>query len=319
MDETYNSCHEVPDTVANCSEFLSMTECKYCVTPYFLRENHCVKSDRIIYKCRVYKDDAKCEECEGANLLSEDGTLCLKFTESSCETYLNPANCKTCSGNKVINYIDDSNGSIVSGLNGEDLTTRRAICKDSGITGCAIARRSHPTNTCVECDPNHFKASSSSCDRVTQPIDNCDKYFQDGVCSECSDNHILSLDKKECLYSVSFLGDNCQSGKFFSEPKCLWCRKGHYFDENHRCAPCAMKGCAVCPGSAPASCRLCAQGYFMDSSRQCLENGTKAASTEETEGSSGDTFGLFSSLSGSVEMLRIVVGVLLVFTFTGLV
>ena len=303
LDESSNTCHEVPDTIANCSELLSATECKYCVAPYFLRNNECVKTDHLIDKCIRYQSNAKCEECGGANLLSEDKTLCLKITESSCATYLDPANCKTCSGNKVIKYIDDSNGSIVSGLNGEDLTTRRAICNDCGIKGCAMARRSFPENTCIECEANHFKTSSSSCDRVNHPIENCSKYFSDGVCSECSDNHLLSWDKKACLYSVSFLGGNCQSGKFYSEPKCFLCKQGFYFDAEGVCEPCKMKGCAICPSTSPASCRLCRKGYYMDKSSQCVQNGSTSSGERLSKEISDDGLGLSEGLNGSTGKL----------------
>ena len=308
LDESSNSCHEVPETIANCSEFLNATDCKHCVAPYFLQNNECVKSDHLIDKCVIYKSNTKCQECEGANLLSEDSTLCLKITESSCATYLDPANCKTCSGNRVINYIDDSNGSIVSGLNGEDLTTRRAICNDSGINGCALARRSFPENTCIECESNYFKTSSSSCDSVTQPIDNCDKYFSDGVCSECADNHLLASDKKSCLFDVSFLGENCQSGKFFSEPKCFLCQDGHYFDQDGKCKPCAMDGCAVCTQSASASCRLCKQGYYMDDSNQCVQNGSASTASKQFREVSDDGTNGWDWLSGSVGRLNLLLG-----------
>ena len=300
LDESSKTCHEVPETIANCSEFKNASECKYCVAPYFLRNNECIKTDHLIDKCIRYESNTKCEECEGANLLSEDKTLCLKITESSCATYLDPANCKTCSGNKVINYIDDSNGSIVSGLNGEDLSTRRAICNDSGINGCAMARRSFPMNTCIECEMNYFKTSPSSCNRVNQPIANCTKYFSDGVCSECADNHLLSSDKKSCLFDVSFLGDNCQSGKFFAEPKCFLCKQGFYFDDEGVCKPCAMEGCAICSSTSFASCRLCQKGYYMDKSNQCIQNGSTSSEGRLSKEISDDGLEFNEGLNGSI-------------------
>ena len=305
LDETSNKCYEVLETIAYCSEFLSMTECKNCIAPYFLKNNECIKSDLLIDKCIKYKSNTKCEECEGANLLSEDSSLCLKITESSCETYLDPANCKTCFGNKVINYIDDSNGSIVSGLNGEDLTTRRAICNDSGINGCALARRSYPENICIECQKNYFKSSSSSCEGVTQLIDNCEKYFSDGVCSECAENHLLSSDKKACLFDVSFLSDNCQSGKFFSEPKCFFCKKGYYLDRENNCKPCAMKGCAICFETSLASCRLCQQGYYMNEENQCILNGSRSSDNPQSKEISDDEHCLLKGLDGSIWNLQL--------------
>ena len=122
LDESTNTCHKVPDTVANCKEFVDASTCKFCVAPYYLSDNTCHKSDHVIDKCVKYQANTKCVECDGANMLSTDATLCLKITEPSCDTYQDPSNCKTCAGNNVINFIDDSNGSLVSGLNGEDLS-----------------------------------------------------------------------------------------------------------------------------------------------------------------------------------------------------
>ena len=313
LDESTNTCHEVPKTVSNCQEFTDAQNCKSCVAPYYLDNNTCVKSDHKIDKCVKYLSNTKCSECEGSNMLSEDSTLCLKITEPSCETYLNPSNCKTCSGNFVINYIDDSNGTIVSGLNGEDLTSRRAICNNSGIDNCTLARRSFPENTCLECKTNYFLASSSSCLPITQQIDNCDKYFSDGVCAQCSNNHVLSQDKTKCLFDMTFLGDNCQSGKFFSEPKCFLCRTGHYFDSDGNCQPCAMKGCAICTEDSSASCRLCDQGYYMNEEMKCVENGTTSSArlAKEIADDGIDRFGAFkesvAKLASFINILFIMV------------
>ena len=272
--ESTNTCHEVPETVSNCQEFIDAANCKVCISPYFLDNNECVRSDHIIDKCVQYESNTKCLKCEGANILSTDATLCLKTTESSCETYLDPANCKTCAGNNVINYIDDSSGEIVSGLNGEDLSSLRAICNDSGIDNCAIARSAFPENTCLQCNTNYFLASSSSCQIVNQFIDNCEIYFADGICSQCENNHVLSTDKTKCNFDVTFLGSNCQSGKFFSEPKCFMCKSGFYFSDKGDCLACAMEGCAVCSEDASASCRLCKKDFYMNSEMKCISNGS---------------------------------------------
>jgi hypothetical protein len=109
---------------------------------------------------------------------------------------------------------------------------------------------------------------------VTLTVDHCETYFADGICAQCENNHVLSTDKKECSYDVSFLGANCQSGKFFSEPKCFLCQPGHYFDSEGNCQACAMQGCAVCTEDASASCKLCMDGYYMNEDMQCNKNGT---------------------------------------------
>ena len=274
LDQSMNTCHEVPETISNCKEFTNAEICKTCVAPYYLDNNTCVKSDHLIDKCIKYQSNTKCLECEGSNMLSEDSTLCLKITESSCETYLNPSQCKTCAGNMVINYIDDVGSTLVSGLNGEDLTNRRAICVDSGISHCTIARNGYPDNICLVCASGYFLSNNTSCLEVTQTIDNCETYYSNGVCSQCTSNHVLSTDKTECLFDVSFLGNNCQAGKFFSEPKCFLCKSGYYFDSNGDCQPCAMDGCAVCTQDSSASCRLCKNGYYMNSEMKCIANGT---------------------------------------------
>jgi hypothetical protein len=235
-----------------------------------------MKSDHIIDKCIKYETNTKCAECGGANMLSDDGTLCLKITEPSCATYLDPSNCKTCEGNYVINYIDDLDGSIVASLDGEDLSTRRAFCNTSGISNCVHAKESFPNNTCLKCDTGYFLTSNSSCDPVTQTIPHCETYLSDGICAQCENNHVLSIDKKRCLYDVSFLGPNCQSGKFFSEPKCFLCKPGYYFDSEGNCQLCAMEGCAICSADSSVSCKLCMDGYYMNEDMQCHKNGSVA-------------------------------------------
>ena len=297
LDESMNTCHEVPNSVAFCEEYFDNETCKACVSPYYLHNNECHKSEHLISQCIRYQANSKCQECEESSMLSDDSTLCLKITESSCKTYLDPSNCKSCEGNLVIGYIDDSNGSVVSGLNGEDLWALRAICHDSGISNCQSARKSHPKNICLMCEPDHFLLDEFTCSAVTDRIDNCEIYFSDGVCSECANNHLLSQDKKECLYDTSFLGQHCQEGKFLNEPSCFMCQPGFYFDSNNNCVPCLMDGCSICSSDRSASCRVCKDGYYMNGTLQCVKNGTlsRQASTleedqvQETEGLSGSS------------------------------
>ena len=273
LDESTNSCHEVPETVENCEEFIDADNCKSCVSPYYLENNVCIRSENEITKCIQYQSNTKCSKCEGASILSDDSTLCLQITEPSCETYLDGANCKTCSGNNVINYINDATNVITAGLNGEDISSSRSICNDSGIADCVMAKSSFPDNTCIKCDQNFF-LSSSTCEPITQLIPNCETYFADGVCSQCQDNHLLSANKRQCILNVSFLTKNCQSGKFYSEPKCFQCRSGYYYTDEETCLPCKMQGCSVCSQNSPASCILCQKTYYMNENMQCIGNGS---------------------------------------------
>jgi hypothetical protein len=291
LDQSTNTCHEVPETISDCKEFTNAETCKTCIAPYYLDNNTCVKSDHLIDKCINYQSNTKCLECEGSNMLSDDSTLCLKITEPSCETYLTPSQCKTCAGNMVINYIDDVGSTLVSGLNGEDLTNRRAICVDSGIANCTLARNGYPDNTCLECASGFFLSNNTACLEVTQIIANCETYYSNGVCAQCTSNHVLSSDKTECLFDVSFLGNNCQAGKFFSEPKCFLCKSGYYFDANGNCQACAMDGCAVCTQDSSASCRLCKNGYYMNSEMKCIANGTITSARLEKNMADDGLFG----------------------------
>ena len=77
LDESTNTCHEVPETVENCEEFIDADNCKSCVAPYYLENNVCIKSENEIIKCIKYDSNTKCSQCEGASILSTDTTLCL--------------------------------------------------------------------------------------------------------------------------------------------------------------------------------------------------------------------------------------------------
>ena len=280
LEENLNSCNMNPDTIENCFEYSNDTTCFSCLAPYYLEKNKCVKSDNIIIKCNQYTSNSTCSKCEGANMLSEDKKICNRILEPSCATYKDTSNCLTCKGNNVITYINDSDFSVVSGLNGETLTNRRAVCRASGIENCSIAQEGYPTSICNKCDKNFFLSSKSSCELVTILIDHCDIYFANGICSQCLSNHVLTADKTHCKFDVSFLGTNCQEGKFYSKPKCLICQAGYYFDSKGDCVKCEMIGCAVCTQDFSSSCRMCLNGYYMDSDMKCKVISTDLAGLE---------------------------------------
>ena len=272
-----NECIANPSAVSQCSIYSSATTCKECIAPYYLdvNANQCLKSELLIDKCIYYSSNSRCAKCEGANLLRPDGQLCERIIEFSCKTYKDNRNCESCAGNNIIQYIRDVDNSKVSGLNGEDLTDRRAICEPSGIANCADAQEGYPLPTCNICEKGYFKAAPTQCQVVTQTIDKCETYFKDGVCAQCEPNHLLNHTKDACEFDLTFLGDNCQEGKFFSEPHCARCKSGYYFNSSGDCTPCSMDGCAVCSANDSKSCKLCKNGYYMNSSLTCVNSGTK--------------------------------------------
>lgn len=272
-----NACMPNPSAVSQCSMYSSATACKECLAPYYLNvnKNECVKSTLTIDKCIIYASNSRCSKCEGANLLRADGDMCERIIEFSCLTYRDNRNCASCEGNKVIQYVKDTDNSKVSGLNGEDLTNRRAICEPSNIANCADAQEGYPVPTCNRCNKGYFKSASSECQLVLESIDKCETYFKDGVCAQCEPNHLLNHSKDACEFDLTFLGDNCQEGKFFSEPHCARCKSGFYFNSSGDCKGCTMEGCAVCGATDSASCKLCKNGYYMNTTKNCIKSGTK--------------------------------------------
>ena len=266
-----NTCHPNPSAVSQCSFYTDEKICKECFPPYYLDtiNNLCVHTDDIIPKCIVYGSNSRCSQCEVANLLSDNLEICQRIYEFSCQTYIDPRNCASCKGNTVINYISDLDNSLVSGLNGEDTSIRRSICVDSGLANCTEAQENYPQALCRICDQGFFKAGPSDCKAVTKTVEFCETYFSDGICAECEPNYLLSKEKTQCQFDLTFLGENCQQGKFYSKPHCARGRSGFYFDTKGNCQKCTMEGCALCPSDAPENCRLCINGYHMTKDLKC--------------------------------------------------
>lgn len=331
-DPNSNACHPNPSAVSECSYYTDSKICKECFPPYYLDEltNKCLKSDNIVEKCIVYASNSRCAKCEGANLLSEDKQICQRLYEYSCHTYKDPRNCASCEGNKIINFISDLDNSIVSGLNGEDLSIRRSICVHSGLSNCAVAQENYPNPICKECDKNYFLATPSECKPVTKMVDFCDTYFNDGICAQCEPNYLLSKDKTKCKYDLSFLGENCQQGKFFSEPHCARCKTGYYFDSKGHCQQCEMEGCALCLSDAPKECRLCINGYHMTKELKCEQislivssdgndsPNNRVISEDSQSSDSSDVLSIWGDLFESHGIFHSLMSIVLLFVLIGL-
>lgn len=274
LDLSLNKCIPNPDAIAGCAEYVDKEHCGICSPPYYLESGICLISTTFIKNCEVYKENSICKTCEEKFLLSDDSLTCSGILEFSCETYLDPSNCKTCSGNKIIAFYNSQDNSYISGLNGVDVSGRRAVCVDSQLDNCVKAIEHFPSNRCLICDSNYYINDDYSCQMVTETVTNCEVYFNNGICAQCLPNHVLSVDKKTCSFNVSFLGPNCEEGKFYSEPNCFLCEKGYYLNDDGNCTQCEMEGCNVCLPETPKLCKLCMAGYYMNSDRNCVKQST---------------------------------------------
>ena len=177
--------------VENCAKTLSRQSpdgsifdinCLKCESNF--RRNQLVFSRPVCYPLRFMKN------CKKINLQTNMCDICddLYFLNSSniCTRRINLSI-------KFCQKLDPGADNCQQCMEGYDLSSNRATCsikKSSSIPGCKI--QNSVEKGCLVCENDFFlRASDSSCQKVSQNINNCAKYLTKSICMMCKIGYLL--------------------------------------------------------------------------------------------------------------------------------
>jgi hypothetical protein len=297
-------CELYPSGVINCIQYKDETECSKCEKNYYLLNNECIRSKRLVKDCSYYDGDGLCSECRNGFFLSN--RECQLGEAINCKTFKNKGECETC---------PDGYGLIPDNDN--------LSCIEIKIDNCNIpdVNSKGPNFKCSQCDVGFYVNSDFTCTAVPSQIEYCGIYESESTCQLCFNNYVLVSNKKKCVLSntiENFIDNNCLNSYISPEPICNVCNFGYYFevptekllidsstdtiaskttpnrtfasqgrqayakvgllqDElenqlNNKCISCpdnSDNSCAICYPKNPSFCVLCNTGYTHESDGTC--------------------------------------------------
>lgn len=96
---TDGDCELYPSGVINCIEYADEKNCAKCEKNYYLINNECIRSKRLVKDCTYYSNDGVCLECRSGFFLS--GIECQLGDAINCKTFKNRSECETCPDGKT--------------------------------------------------------------------------------------------------------------------------------------------------------------------------------------------------------------------------
>ena len=91
---TSGDCELYPSGVINCIEFLNEKDCSKCTTKYYLQNNECIRSSKLVKDCEFYEGEGLCSECRSGFFLNN--RECQLGDAINCTTFKNKGECETC-------------------------------------------------------------------------------------------------------------------------------------------------------------------------------------------------------------------------------
>lgn len=91
-------CELYPSGVIDCIEYKDEKNCIKCERNYYLINNECVRSTRLVKDCYYYRGEGLCNECRPGFFLSN--TECQLGDAINCKTFKNKNECETCPDGK---------------------------------------------------------------------------------------------------------------------------------------------------------------------------------------------------------------------------
>ena len=242
-----------------CMDYYDKGKCMRCYTGFVLEEDKCVKlaEDRRIDNCEIYISEDECEICkEGYH---NEGDFCKKANAANCKTYESVDECSTCPENHVLTVVSPG----------------RVDCTEVLLENCELTSLENATR-CALCNSGFYLDKDYQCQEVTQTVEFCIRYLNNGFCEKCDDNMALSEDFKSCFASPTILSNtdfHCNQAILLTHPVCVACNIGYYWEQGN-CEPCGSLvpnlGCLLCDPSHNIDCLICMPGYFMNEKGDCI-------------------------------------------------
>ena len=249
-------CESLPSGITNCIQYKNANECTMCSKNRYLENNKCneVREDLIMPNCMFYQAEGECKKCENDYFLN--GNECLLAVAKNCKTYSDIATCKECEKGKGL--VLDTKGT----LNCE--TISKSNCKEF---------KQEEGFPCSICNTNYYPDSNGDCAIVSNLIDGCLEYENEGICSLCKKDRALSRLKDKCELVLSVTNDYDRNCNVYTDKlKCSMCRPGSYFHTG-QCVLCEDSlGCFRCDHNDGQICEMCNTGYHMKVFGECTRN-----------------------------------------------
>lgn len=288
-----NECIRFPDGVANCKEYSSQLQCKFCNETTYLETNTCKPVLKLIDGCVRYYSATDCHSCSNGKLLVNNE--CKDIVVTNCSEYKDEKSCLVCSENHIL----FDNGT----------------CQSSGIANCRKALKGTNSNVCSLCSKGYFLSEDKTkCEEPKTPIDQCIDYESQEKCKECANNHIMSADGTKCELIGDLGGPNCLQAKFTSEPVCDECYFGYFRTKQGTCEQIKLKSCYLMDANNE-KCLLCATGSYMDNEGVCQGDGITGSSGSGSNGSGSGSDGDDDSRDNRVILRSITVLMLFALLF----
>ena len=192
------------ESISNCDECSSETQCITCKTNYIVNNNICI---RKIENCVNYDENGKCIECSPGCVIIQNGNKC-KINIDHCISMNNDGLCLKCTDNyRLSNNICYQK---IDNCELYEIDERCKKCKEG--YGFEEDDRLHCKN--IEEFEEYYSRDGISylkCDGEDEDrIKNCRKceYDQDVdelICNECKNNYILKDDENNKCYSTEII------------------------------------------------------------------------------------------------------------------
>ena len=239
-------CYQYKD-VLNCQEFNTYdNNCDKCTDDFYLGVDRlCHPRSNISCKDYILNED-KCLSCKPKHYLSSG--RCYRHTVENCLTYATTLD-------RCINCIMTEDSSTHVGNFKLEISSLNCIPFEK-IPGCSkYVLTDNPTQKCSECSSGYymkddkcilnphgiqycleysapgscnlcefdyyFNSSTSTCDPVYLPLDNCTIHASETQCKVCDQGFILNADNTACIEQK---GTNCLTFKTFDS--CETCIEG---------------------------------------------------------------------------------------------
>lgn len=288
--------------IQNCSEFeisdknSKTLSCKKCKQEFELSFNICSPKIQSILNCKVFdKKNRKCEKCKKGFVRADDHLSCHKKVQN-CQKYSQlEQNSQTSECFECLKgfYLKNSECVKFEVENCVSLNSDKNACFQCEIGFLLIANgqkclreipecKKYSENldqdrtdlTCIECSAR-FELKDKVC--VEKVIANCLKIDENGICSECQKNFVLSPSKSFCVNQISF----CLESYFESaESTKLSCKSCHpEFDLVFNL--CFVKFCVLIDNNRKI-CQQCSSGFVLSSDSLRCFPGIKHCSNYST-------------------------------------
>lgn len=212
--------------------------------------------------------------------------------------YLKEGACEKLETNNCTNFSLNGNCSLCNEEYFVDSVSKKCVKVETFIENCKFYDSASQCNTCKE---SHY-VLNGKCLKLEDEISNCKLYYDKLRCLECVTNYELQSDLKNCEKSPE--SRNCS---IFSNLNCKECSNGYLENENYyldvffsfqitdtnsvvnyvnstkngrgdaiapnKCQELKTKNCLV--SETANLCSTCNPGYFLDSSKACIQNPEK--------------------------------------------